>query len=523
VIFVVSFILLSVNFINRKTINLPVSGGEFTEGLTTQPIFINPILATSDADRDLAQLLFEDVLSLSDSYKFEDERKTIRIRLKENLFWSDGQPLTSDDVIFTIETIQNPDTRSLLLNAFKGITTQRVSERELTLTLPIPYSFFESTLKELMPIPKHIFSEIPATNLKLSNYNLEPVGSGPFKYVSYKKQKDGFIISYSLALNKYAVNKPFLKNFNVSFYADEEKAKNAFNAGQIDGLGGISQKTLNEIVAPHQTFKLDLPKYYAVFINQNANDALKDINVRTALDYATDRRSIIDKVFDGLATEVVGPLTPSMEGFNQELTGQNVFSLDKANQLLDKGGWKLNENGTREKTSGKNKTLLEFNLVVPDNSLFVDTANLLIENWQKIGVKINLTKMASLEDVVQSRDYQMLLFGNIFGRNTDPFSFWHSSERFYPGLNLSLYENKTVDALIEKLRADFDPQAKLVDWKNLQTIIINDQPAVFLLSPKYLYITNKKLKGIEETIIPVPNARFDNVNKWYLKTVKVFK
>ncbi|MFA5386085.1 MAG: peptide ABC transporter substrate-binding protein [Candidatus Paceibacterota bacterium] len=522
-LFLISAIILFANFIQEKTVALPIEGGEFTEGLTSQPIFINPVLANSDADRDLTELLFEDVLSLSDSYKFEDDGKVIRIRLKDNLHWSDGQPLTSDDVIFTIDTIQGLGTQSLLYSAFSGITAQRVSERELTLTLPVPYSFFESTLQELRPIPKHVFADIPATNLKLSNYNLEPVGSGPFKYVSYKKQKDGFIVSYHLTQNKYAVKKPYLKNFNLNFYADEEKAKDAFNSGLINGLAGISSTTLNEISVPHQTFRVNLPKYYAIFLNQNANGALKNSNVRIALNYATDRKTIIDKVFGGMATEVVGPLTPTMEGFNPNLIDQNFFSLDKANEILEKDGWKLNSDGIREKTSGKNKTLLELNLIAPENPLFAGTANLLIENWQKIGVKINLIKLPSLEDAVKTRDYQMILFGNIFGRNPDPFSFWHSSERFYPGLNLSLYENKSVDALIEKIRQNFDVQSRLIDWKNFQTIISNDQPAIFLLSPNYLYIASKNLKGFEEQNIPVPNARFDNVDKWYLKTIRVFK
>ncbi|PIU99168.1 hypothetical protein COS59_01200 [Candidatus Wolfebacteria bacterium CG03_land_8_20_14_0_80_36_15] len=547
-IFLVGLLFSTIDFIGQNSVSSPIEGGEFTEGIISQPIFINPVLANSDADRDLVELLFEDVLDLAENYsgryaryiehsahysqgymeaplpyKFEEGGKVVRIRLKDNLFWSDGKPLTSDDIIFTIKTIQDPDTRSLLFNGFKGIVPFRVSERELTLTLPVPYAFFESTLKDLRPIPKHLFADIPATNLKLSNYNLEPVGSGPFKYLSYKKQKDGFIISYQFIQNKYAVKKPYLKKLNINFYPNEESAKNAFDKGEIDGLAGLSPKNLKEIIVPHQEFTLWLPRYYTVFLNQNANDALKDKNVRTALNYATDRKKIIDTVLNGQAIEVFGPLTPAMGGYDATLAEKNFFSLEKANEILEQNGWHLNEGEVREKTEKKSKKTLEFNLVIPENPLFIQTADILKEDWQKIGIKINIITMASLEETIKNRDYQMILFGNIFGRNLDLFSFWHSSERFSPGLNLSLYENKTVDALIEKIRKNFDEESRLIDYKNIQTIINDDVPAIFLFSRSYSYIVNNQLKGFEEKNIPVPSSRFENVNKWYLKTIKVFK
>ena len=162
-------------------------------------------------------------------------------------------------------------------------------------------------------------------------------------------------------------------------------------------------------------------------------------------------------------------------------------------------------------------------MIIPENPIFSRTANILRDDWQKIGVKINIQTLASLEETIKNRDYQMILFGNIFGRNPDLFSFWHSSEKFYPGLNLSLYENKTVDALIEKTRQNFDENSRINDYKNIQNIINDDRPAIFLFSRNYLYLLNNKLKGFEEKNIPVPSARFENVDKWYVKTIKVFK
>jgi len=117
----------------------------------------------------------------------------------------------------------------------------------------------------------------------------------------------------------------------------------------------------------------------------------------------------------------------------------------------------------------------------------------------------------------------MILFGNILGHSQDLFSFWHSSERFYPGLNLALYENKTADKLIETIRQNFNDEKRQAELNSLQSLIIMDLPAIFLYSPNYLYVSDKKLFGVEGDLIAFISDRFKGVEKWYVKTVRVFK
>ena len=124
---------------------------------------------------------------------------------------------------------------------------------------------------------------------------------------------------------------------------------------------------------------------------------------------------------------------------------------------------------------------------------------------------------------IRTRNYQMLLFGNILKHNPDVFAFWHSSERFFPGLNLSLYENKKVDTLLESIRKNFNIDARKKDIEKLQDFIVNDYPAVFLYSPNYLYVTTNKLKGFETTAIVTPADRFDGIATWHFNTKRVFK
>ena len=529
-IFITSSIFIGVNFLYQDTNFVPISGGEYIEGLIGQPTFINPVLAGSNGpDRDLIELIFSDLLDLTENYKVDENGRVWNIRLKENLFWDDNQLITSDDVIFTIKTIQDPDSRSLLFSMWQEVKAERVSEREIKLILPETYSFFKGTLKELKIIPKHIFGSIPAANFRLSDFSLEPIGSGPFKFLSFNKERSGFISEYQLIRSEhYFGQKPYLGKIVFKFYQDEEELIKAFNSGAISGFGGLNQKSLSKITISHQAFKIRMPRYYAIFFNSYSQDVLKDKNVRLALNYATDRKKIIEKVFDNRALSVEGPLVAGMEGYAAEIYPKENFSPEKASQILEASGWQLNSGGIREKNFDKQLKQLEFELVVPQIPFLVETANLIKEDWSKIGIKLNLAVRSPQEvndEIIKTRNYQMIIFGNIFGNGDSPdlYSFWYSSERFYPGLNLALYENKTADALIQSIRKTLNDSKRQADLSSLQSIIIQDYPAVFLFSPHYLYVAKNWLKGFDEKFIPSASQRFQNIEKWYVKTAKVFK
>jgi peptide/nickel transport system substrate-binding protein len=529
-IFVTSSIFIAANLLYQDTNLVPIAGGEYIEGLISQPTFINPVLAGSNgSDRDLIELVFSDLLDLAENYKVDENGQTWNIRLKENLLWDDGQPITSDDVIFTIKTIQDSDSRSPLFSMWQEVKSERVSEREIKLILSESYTFFENTLKELKIIPKHIFGSIPAANFRLSDFNFEPVGSGPFKFLSFRKEHSGFISEYQLIRNEYHFGqKPYLEKIVFKFYQDEEELIKAFNSGAISGFGGLNQKNLSKITISHQAFEIRMPRYYAIFFNSYSQDVLKDKNIRLALNYATDRKKIIEKVFDNRALSVEGPLVAGMEGYAAEIYPRENFSLEKASQILEASGWQLNSGGIRERNFDKQLKQLEFDLTVPEIPFLVETANLIKEDWSKIGIKLNLAVRSPQEvndEIIKTRNYQMIIFGNIFGNGDSPdlYSFWHSSERFYPGLNLALYENKTADALIQSIRKTLNGSKRQADLSSLQSIIIQDYPAVFLFSPHYLYVAKNWLKGFDEKFIPSASGRFQNIEKWYTKTARVFK
>ncbi len=514
---------------NNITRAVPVPGGTWTEGIIGQPVFINPVISGSnDADRDLIALTFCSLSDIAEKIEPTRDLQVWQVRLKENALWHDGKRLTSDDVIFTIARIQDPEYKSPQSATWQGVTASRISERELSLSLVAPLSFFPDNLEKLYLIPKHIFADIPLANWRLSDYNLQPVGCGPYQFDSFKKRPDGFITQLSLKANPdYVGNAPFISNFDIAFYTDPEQAIEDFIFAKIDGLGGLSKKQLDQIRRSHNLFALPTPRYYSVFINQNAHPALKDKNVRLALDSAIDRNLLIRATLGGYAEPVTGPVTPN---FLEEVDlPQPTVSLDPltdAADILEQSGWKLNESGTRSKKISKNDVTLEFDLIVPEIEPLLSAAEFIKKTWGEIGVKIN-TVILSPEtingNVIRGRNFSLLLFGNIIGRSPDLFSFWHSSQTDYPGLNLAQYQNRAADKLIESIRRGEDPEEETSDLVSLYTLIQRDLPAVFLYSPQYLYLTSSDLKGFSEDLIVTPADRFRSVSSWYLKTARQLK
>lgn len=526
IIFLLSSFLLAFAYINENTTIVPVNGGKYSEGIIGQPVFINPVLAVSDADRDLTELLFNNLSYMAESYKTDESGKIWRYRIKEGVHWHDGQSITSDDIIFTIELIQNPDTNSPLFSNWNGVIVSRVSEREVEFRISSPYVFFKSNIEDLKPVPKHIFASIPPANIKLSSYNLEPIGSGPFVFKNFSKRADGYIKYYELERNeKYFNKKPYIEKLNIAFYNEEDELINAFNSGIIDGFGLTDRKKTERVNFSNNIFSFQMLKYYAVFFNSYTHKALKDKNVRLALLTATDKKGIIKKIFSGQAVAVSGPLIASL-GEAENNFSEPEFSLEKAAQILESTDWETKDNEIREKNIDNENISLGFTLTVPEIPFLIETAELIKSDWEKIGVKLNLRVLPLAEinnNAIRNRDYQMILFGNILGKNPDIFSFWHSSERFYPGLNLSLYESKTADSLLETSRKDFDDAKRQADLLSINSLIASDFPAIFLYSPNYLYVAKKNLGGLDSAKISFSDDRFKNVENWYVKTARAFK
>lgn len=506
-VFAVSASLLSIIFFLAVTEKTPIAGGRWREGIIGQPVFINPAVSNNDADQEIGRLIFAGLGDLG-SIKSEAEGLQWTVRLNEQLFWQDGQEITSDDIIFTIQTILNPESRSPLFQGLEGVIVDRVSELEIKFTLPSPYAFFETTLKNLRPFPRHIWENIPVANFDLSRHTLEPIGSGPYKFASYKKERDGFISEYRLIRNKNFVGKaPYINEIIIKLFPDENELIAAYNQGRIDGFMINNPHALPEIKLRHQVNQLSASRYFAVFINQSLQPEFKKSELRRLLHQITPREKIVEQALKNFGRPINSPFLDFGEKTSlEEKTQEENFE-------------------TKISLVPQDDQLFTVNLVVPDSPTLIKTAEILRQSWKQAGINLNINTLSPFEifKAIRKRNYELFLFGNTLSEPQDLYSFWHSRNRFYPGLNLSLYRNSRADLLIEKIRSEPDSEERLSYLQELISIFETNIPAVFLYSSDYLYITSPRLRGFEKDAVVVPADRFDQISSWYVKTGRKLK
>jgi ABC-type transport system substrate-binding protein len=368
ILFWTSFLFLLTNFYLKNTEIQPAPGGVYREGVIGWPRFINPIYANSDPDRDLVQLIFaglmkyndqmEIVPDLAEKYEVSQDGKIYIFYLRKNLFWQDKKPLTADDIVFTVKTIQNPEAKSPLRANWVGVKVNKIDELTVKFTLQKPYSAFleNCTLKI---IPRHIWENIAIKNFPLNDeYNLKPVGSGPYKIKETKRDRFGNINYALLTPNElYFAKKPYISKIKFLFFDNEQELIKAAKSGKIQEFSLNSLNNSNKLGPGEKWQKLFLsfPRYFAVFFNQEKSKVLTEKNVRLALNYAIDKREIV-KEMSGLAENspildreiCQSPILPRIYGFRPPSDVYN-FDIRKAEEILEKSGFKKNENGIREK------------------------------------------------------------------------------------------------------------------------------------------------------------------------------
>lgn len=517
----VSIIAGTVLFVAQNTIQVPASGGTIVYGIAGQPLGINPILATSETDKTLLRFTFSPLENFSEEIQSNKDATEWTVRLREGITWQDGQRISSDDIVFTVQKIQEAQRRSPLFSSWQGVTAKRVSEREIRFILPVPYVFFENTLKNLYPLPQHLFGAIPVSNWPLSQYNFKPTGNGPYILNSSEVGADGFIRSMTLTKNSryYKKNSPYISKVLIKFFPTREAALTALNEGKIDVLSDLSPQEFRLIKRPVSEVNFPIENYYAVFMNPGQHPALEDRRVREALNTSIDREQITESVFGEYATPRFLPANTS-----SSYSPGEIFNTEQAEDLLDQAGWLKNPFGQREKLIRGQVIPLSLKLYVPRVPFLEQTATFLKEAWGGLGINlvVELRDPGDIaSNVLVSRDYQLLLFGNILSPAEDLYPYWHSSAALHPGLNLSSYRSPEVDELLSTTRRTLNETARDSLLKEINKKIFYDSPAVFLFSTDFLLATSKHVQGIRPFELWEPTDHLRQIDEWFVKTTRV--
>jgi peptide/nickel transport system substrate-binding protein len=513
---------------------VPAYGGELTEGIVGSPRFINPVLAISDADNDLTSLVYSGLLKatptgtyipdLAESYDVSQDGLTYTVHMRPDATFQDGTPVTADDVIFTVEKVQDQALKSPVYADWVGVTATEVDSHTVTFTLKTPYAPFVQNLT-LGILPKALWQDVSDDEFPFSNLNTNPIGSGPYKVSGIGRGSDGVPSSYTLtAFNNYALGEPYLTTLTFRFYQSEDALTSALSQGQVEAGSGISPEALGS-VSGLQVETAPLNRVFGVFFNQNQSVVLRDVAVRQALNDAIDRSDLVQKVLGGYGVPLDGPIPPSLLNGAAEAP-QSATSSDalaaQAEQELIKDGWVLNSAGVLQKTTGKGSSATtetrSFDLSTADVPELRAAAEYLKEQWAKMGASVNIQIFEQgdlTQNVIEPRKYDALLFGEVVGREPDLFAFWDSSQRNDPGLNIAMYANTAADAALEDMRTTNDSAQQAKDYQTFETQLASDVPAVFLYAPDFVYTVPNDLLGLTLGLIETPSDRFLSVTQWH--------
>jgi peptide/nickel transport system substrate-binding protein len=453
--------------------------------------------------------------------------------LRHTASFQDGTPVTSADVLFTVQLAQNPDIKSPHQADWQGVIVSAPDKYTVVFKLPHAYApFIQDTT--LGVLPQHLWKNVSSEEFPFSPLNTHPVGSGPYKVTDEKFDSTGSATRYALSpFDAFTLGTPYLKNIAFVFYPNEAAMMQALNARQIDAVAGISPDEISGIHrADLTTMTSLLPRVFGIFFNQGHSAVLADSSVRAALDTALDKQRLVDLVLRGYGEGLDSPIPPGLMGGTPPSVSassslvQSAFTDDTisaAHAILVKGGWTYNVDSNT--WTNKTKQTLGFTLSTADSPQLVATANAVADAWKKLGVNVTV-QVYSLSDlntsVLRPRQYDALLFGEVVGRELDLFAFWHSSQRNDPGLNLALYANSKADSLLSQARATSNTTDRDKLYAQFATLVEKDQPAVFLYAPEFIYVVPKDLKGVELGALTTPAERFLDVYEWYTDTQRVW-
>ncbi|MEK7662499.1 MAG: ABC transporter substrate-binding protein [Patescibacteria group bacterium] len=516
------------------SVRMPAHGGEISEGIIGTPRFVNPVLAISDSDRDLTFLVYSGLMKkepngdivpdLAEKYEISDDGLSYIFVIRDGAVFHDKTPVTADDVEFTIGRIKDPFVKSPRRANWEGVSVQKINDKTIKFTLKQKYFPFLETAT-LGIIPKHSWKDLTPEQFNFSDLNVYGIGSGPYSISSVTKNSSGIPASYELkSFPDYAMGEPFVDKIILRFYPNETELITAFDNGIVDNINSIDPGKASILKeSGYSVLKSPLPRVFAVFFNQNKNQVFADAAVRKALEHAADKERIIREVLYGYGTAINAPIPE----INIPTKNSKESRAEEAKKILENAGWSFNEaEGVMEKKIKKEVTRLSFSLDTGDAPELKETAERLKEDWEKIGAKVEL-KVFEIGDlnqnIIRPRKYDALFFGEIVGFGSDPYPFWHSSQRNDPGPNIALYTNTKADKILEELRGILDGGKRAEKYREFGVEIEKDSPAVFVYSPDFIYLADKNVGGIELGNITEPKDRFLGVRNWYLSTENVWK
>ncbi|MGC8874286.1 MAG: peptide ABC transporter substrate-binding protein [Chloroflexia bacterium] len=525
--------LLAQLSLTRQAVVLPVHGGSYTEGVVGTVLTLNPLLASTDAERAIVPLLFDGlsrlepdgsvVPALAERWEISSDGTVYTCTLRSGLRWHDGMPVTSADVLYTLSLVRSPELGEPggLAELWKHIQVEALDARRVRFVLERPYSPFLSYTAQPI-LPSHLLKDVEPSALVRSDFNLHPVGTGPFRVAGMQEGSTG-LSTLDLEANPYFYGRlPYLETVRFRFYRDEGELLQALLDQEIDGAFGISSDGLARVADRSDlvVYRTYVQACTILFLNTRSL-LLTDRRVRQALALGLDLPALLQELKEPVFP-ANGPISPISWAYKPDLPPFR-HDLDAANHLLDESGWyDQNGDGLRD----RDVRSLELTLLtrdIPPERLAV--ARKIKEQLAPLGIAVRVVveeDPTAFRQRLEARDYDLLLYGwGQLGRDPDGFALWHSSQAGPGGLNLSGFQNSEADRLLEQGRLLQGRDERTRVYWQFQELFMREVPAIPLYYPEFAYVVSSRVRGIDLAPLNDLGDRFRTIPSWYVKTQKV--
>ncbi|WP_235827673.1 peptide ABC transporter substrate-binding protein [Acetivibrio saccincola] len=533
----------------------PVKGGQINL-FSTPPDTLNPVLTKNAYIKDYLAFVFESLVELdkkqkpvpllAENWEVSEDLLVWTFRLRDNVYWHDGTPFTSEDVKFTFDLILNSGDDSIYKGNIENIESYYVeNDKIFKIKLFEPDSFTPERL--IFPIIKSAAKftgdmgnaeDLAAGEDELEDNNMEgeeiaagegieaatgidfkPIGTGPYVFKEYKK--DEYILLESnekwwkgIGEGEKGENLPYISRINIKIFKKNSSVGDAFQSNKVD----VVHMSRAAWIRYNGRMDITLKRYPSnefEFIAFNlSNDILKETEIRKAIAYTVDRTKIINDIMPGEAVASEFPVIPDTWMYDTNVISNEV-SLEKARALISESGWEENRNGVLSKRIGWRNVPLELELLVNnDNDTRIKVAEEIKKQLSSVGITVNINKVKwdELNKRVKDGKFDMVFLGCTITPVAD-ISFLYSSKEIEDGFNIAGYSREAVDSYLELILKENDYSRKKAYFTNLRNIINQDVPYLGLYFYNDAALYNKKIKGI---LNPGTWTKYEDYTRWYL-------
>ena len=513
----------------------PEQGGVYTEGLVGSLGRLNPLLDWNNpADRSVNRLLFTGLVrfdehglpqaDLADAWGVAQDGTVYNFSIRNDAVWHDGTPVTSDDVLFTIDRMKSDGSLypQDIKDLWSKIEVTRLNDKNLKFTLPEPFVPFMDYLT-FGVLPKHLLEDVSPEQLPDAEFNINPVGSGPYKF-DHLIVDDGQITGVVLTVSEnYYGDEPFIEQVVFRYYESSAEAMDAYQQGEVLSVSQITPDALSTALEEPKlsVYTSRLPQISFVLFNLNNPEVafLQDPKVRRALMLSINRPYLINSFLQGQAIITDGPILPGSWAYHDGLE-RIEYNPDEAVNLLKGEGYVIPAEGGEVR--GKDGTLLSFTMLHPDDEVHTQIAQTIRDEWAAVGVGVEL-QAVPYDDLavnfLSSRQYEAALIDLNLARtpDPDPYPFWHQAEAT-GGQNYTQWDNRAASEYLEQARVTADYTLRTRLYRNFQVVFSKELPALPLFAPVYTYGVDSQVQGVQVGPLYDPSDRLATFTRWYLLT-----